>query len=221
MVLLKYKPKTKPFKHQARATIRAVKARNYAIFFEPRLGKSKAALDYAGILALAGHIQRVLILGPRITLEVWERQLEQHYPFPYYAETFDEYWDSGQDYMGTTLKFPNGVVIDMPQFFLAGREETMVKRHGERPGSRLRSGSSARASGRAFPSRPRARVRSSGPTTRVSHRPRTRARTTSAIEKASREEGFIERSAVGRTPVGYTESQGLARLLCSVPDHGR
>jgi hypothetical protein len=34
---VRYKPKTKPFPHQGRATLRAAKARNYALFMEPRL----------------------------------------------------------------------------------------------------------------------------------------------------------------------------------------
>src|SRR4051812_28151371 len=90
---MKYKPKTKPFKHQAKATIRAVKKRNYGIFFEPRCGKSKVALDYSGILALKGEVRRVLIIAPKIALPVWEEQINLHYPFDYYAENFEQKWE--------------------------------------------------------------------------------------------------------------------------------
>lgn len=89
---MKYQPKTKPFKHQARATIAAVKARNYGIFMEPRLGKTKAALDYVAILALKGEVKKVLIVAPRIAIPVWEREIEAHFPYPAKVETFDEEW---------------------------------------------------------------------------------------------------------------------------------
>jgi hypothetical protein len=111
-----YRPKTKPFKHQAKATIAAAKHRNYGLFFEPRLGKSKAALDYCGILALKGEVKRVVILAPRIAIQIWEGQIEKHYPYWYHAENFEEEWadergiDSG--------------LYPVVEFFLAGREET-------------------------------------------------------------------------------------------------
>ena len=54
---MRYHPRTKPFKHQSRAVIRAVRHRNYAVFFEPRLGKTKVALDYSAILALKGEVK--------------------------------------------------------------------------------------------------------------------------------------------------------------------
>ena len=86
--MARYKPKTRPFPHQARATIRAAKARNYGIFFEPRLGKSKCALDTVGLWSMAGYVDRVLIICPRIAVDVWISQLRQHYPYPYSVETF-------------------------------------------------------------------------------------------------------------------------------------
>lgn len=121
---MKYTPKTKPFPHQARATIRAVKHRNYGIFFEPRLGKSKVALDYSAILHLKGEVKKVLIIAPRIALDVWEGQIEQHFPYWYDAESFDEEWCS------TTKIFAG----DPPEvrFFLAGREETFRRTRGIR-----------------------------------------------------------------------------------------
>lgn len=114
---MKYTPKTKPFPHQSRAVVRAVKARNYGIFFEPRLGKTKTALDYVGVLALKGECQRVLILAPNIALSVWEEEIPRHFPFRWRCEDFDNYWDEN-------LRDDAG---DMPavHFFLAGRERTM------------------------------------------------------------------------------------------------
>ena len=129
---MRYTPKTKPFPHQSRATLRAVRQRNHAIFFEPRLGKSKAALDYVAILALKGEVRRVLILAPRIALDVWQGQLRKHFPFPYYAETFEEEWEGnwdGMQFRGARLALFDGSdnvtrTFDTPRFFLAGREET-------------------------------------------------------------------------------------------------
>ena len=113
---MKYQPKTKPFGHQGNASLRAARARNYAIFFEPRLGKSKAALDYVGLLALAGHVKKVAIIAPRIAIPIWEQQIDQHFPYAYRAESFDEEWkDSNLPYVASKKSV---------KFFLAGREET-------------------------------------------------------------------------------------------------
>jgi hypothetical protein len=87
------------------------------VFFEPRLGKSKVALDYAGILALKGECRRVLILAPSIALDVWASELHKHFPYWYHAETFEEEW------YGITKDRPT-FQWGHPHFYLAGREET-------------------------------------------------------------------------------------------------
>jgi len=109
--LTTYRPKTKPFPHQARATLKAVRHKNYAIFMEPRLGKTKVAIDVANIWALKAednHL-RVLVLAPKIALSVWEEELERHCTLDYAAENYEEYWGDGETLV----------------FFLAGREATM------------------------------------------------------------------------------------------------
>src|SRR5215471_3910118 len=92
--MTRYVPRTRPFPHQARATLTAVRARNFAIFFEPRLGKTKAALDYVGMLALAGKVRRVAVVCPAITRDVWAQQLDEHYPYHYETQTFTETWSN-------------------------------------------------------------------------------------------------------------------------------
>lgn len=87
------------------------------MFFEPRLGKSKVALDYAAILALKGECRRILILAPSIALDVWASELHKHFPYWYHAETFEEEW------YGITKDRPT-FQWGHPHFFLAGREET-------------------------------------------------------------------------------------------------
>jgi len=111
---VKYHPRTKPFKHQSRATLKAVRNRNLAVFFEPRLGKTKVALDWAAILALKGEVRKVVVFAPSIALDVWQTQLRLHYPLSYTVEDFDyEYPSVVRD--GNHAK---------TAFFLAGREET-------------------------------------------------------------------------------------------------
>jgi hypothetical protein len=87
------------------------------VFFEPRLGKTKAALDVVGVHALAGRVTRVLIICPAIARDVWESQMHQHYPYDYYADTFEDEWMSE---MKDRVYLPNGPT----KFFIAGREET-------------------------------------------------------------------------------------------------
>jgi hypothetical protein len=109
---LRYTPKTKPFPHQSRATLRAARARSYAIFFEPRLGKTKAALDTVGMWAMRWSGLKVLVICPAIARDVWAEQIRQHYPHYAMCESFTEEWDSpgNTDYI--------------THFFIAGREET-------------------------------------------------------------------------------------------------
>jgi len=115
--MTKYVPKTTMFDHQKKAVVRAVKARNYGIFMEPRLGKTKTALDYSAILALKGEVRRVLVIAPKIALAVWEEEIPKHFPYPCTVENYDEQWQHIEKvYAGS----PPEVA-----FFLAGREQTM------------------------------------------------------------------------------------------------
>jgi hypothetical protein len=111
---VKYKPRTKPFKHQSRATIKAVKKRNFAVFFEPRLGKTKVAIDWVGILALKGEVRKVVVFAPSIALDVWRTQLRLHAPFSYRVEDFDYEYPA-------VVRPGNSHEV---RIFLAGREET-------------------------------------------------------------------------------------------------
>jgi len=81
---------------------------------EPRLGKTKVALDYAAILALKGEVKRVVIFAPSIALDVWRSELRKHYPLSYTVEDFDFVYPS-------VVRSDNHV---QTAFFLAGREET-------------------------------------------------------------------------------------------------
>jgi hypothetical protein len=97
--------------------IRAIKKKNYALFFEPRLGKSKTALDTVGVHALRGDVERVLIIGPKIALEVWESEIRKHFPYWAHVENYDEEWY-------VISKDRRAFETFQVQFFLAGREHT-------------------------------------------------------------------------------------------------
>ena len=132
-----YIPRTKPFEHQGKATLAAARARNYGIFFEPRLGKTKAALDTVGVHALAGRVSRVLVLCPSIAKDVWADQIEKHYPFDSYCEDFEQRWENIYPLVaGVTIPWA------VTRFFIAGREETFRRTrdsdgHYLRPKQRL------------------------------------------------------------------------------------
>ncbi len=75
---MKYKFRTKPFKHQRQGLARLWKQGGGALFWEPGTGKTKAALDYAGALHLAGEVKRVLILCGINAIQVWPDQMDIH-----------------------------------------------------------------------------------------------------------------------------------------------
>ncbi len=90
-----YHPRTKPFRHQSKGTLRLVSRRNHALFMEPRLGKTKAVLDAVGMLAQAGKLRRVLVMGPYLSGAwegVWIDQVREHYPFIALCENHEEEW---------------------------------------------------------------------------------------------------------------------------------
>jgi hypothetical protein len=66
-----YRFKTKPYNHQLEGLKRALKHSSYGLLFEPGTGKSKVAIDYAGVLAQRGLIKAVLIVGPISVGGVW------------------------------------------------------------------------------------------------------------------------------------------------------
>lgn len=89
----RYSPRTKPFRHQAKASLRAVREGNLAFLMEPGCGKTKAALDAVAMQALRGKVERVVVLGPIAAIDnVWEDEIETHYPWQCSVETFDTQW---------------------------------------------------------------------------------------------------------------------------------
>lgn len=80
---MRYKPRTKPFGHQSKASLRAVREGNLAFFHDPGCGKTKAALDAIAIQALRQQVQRVVVIAPIMAIGVWYDQIREHFPFAY------------------------------------------------------------------------------------------------------------------------------------------
>lgn len=79
---VKYKFKTKPYKYQLRALAKIDKLDGVAgLFMEMGTGKTKVAIDWAGIGYHNYGIKRVLVICPLSVVGVWQRQIKQHLPF--------------------------------------------------------------------------------------------------------------------------------------------
>ena len=109
---MRYQPKTTPFPHQAKATLKAVRAirnhhRGFAFFMEPRTGKTKAALDAVAILHLLKEVDRVAILCPKVALEIWDVEIRRHFPFRAEMEDYQYRWVNNPDHRGPkhTVRF--------------------------------------------------------------------------------------------------------------------
>jgi len=75
---VKYRFKSKPFKHQRRGLKRLWKQGSGALFWEPGTGKTKTALDFAAALYLKEGGLKVLVLCPINAMQVWPAQMEKH-----------------------------------------------------------------------------------------------------------------------------------------------
>lgn len=73
-----YNSKTTARPYQERALKRALKKGKFALFMDPGTGKTKVAIDFAGIKYLEGEVKKVLILSPVLAMGVWEDEFEKH-----------------------------------------------------------------------------------------------------------------------------------------------
>lgn len=80
----KYKFKKTPYHHQV-AALKNLLQREWggALLMEPRTGKTKVAIDYMAIQHQFHGVNRVLVVGPVVAIEVWKNQLKDNMPFPY------------------------------------------------------------------------------------------------------------------------------------------
>jgi len=87
---MRYRFKTKPYKHQREALIRALDQGHYGALWEPRTGKTKFIVDWSSILWMQGKVKRVLIICPLSVVGVWEDEYETHCPIKYRFLTLDK-----------------------------------------------------------------------------------------------------------------------------------
>ena len=78
---MKYKFKTKPYKHQQHALELCWNKKEYGLLMEMGTGKSKVLIDNVGILYEKERINSVLIIAPKSMYKTWERQeIPNHLP---------------------------------------------------------------------------------------------------------------------------------------------
>lgn len=94
----KYRFKRKPYKHQVLALKKLLSTGfGGALLMEPRTGKTKVAIDYIGIQHMRGEVNRVLVIGPVVAIEVWKQQLKDNLPLPYRLTIWDRKGRKFQD----------------------------------------------------------------------------------------------------------------------------
>ena len=74
---MKYKFVRKPRVYQYRALQKALELNMLAIWFDPGLGKTKVAIDFAAIKIAKDEVSKILIVCPLSAIGVWEDE------FPY------------------------------------------------------------------------------------------------------------------------------------------
>lgn len=89
--MTKYRYKTTPYQHQVKALKKLIKnGWGGALLMEPRTGKTKVAIDYASIMHMAGHVNRVLVVSPAGVMGVWEEEIPKHCPVPHTITLWDK-----------------------------------------------------------------------------------------------------------------------------------
>lgn len=87
---MRYRFKTKPYKHQKAALYKLLEnGFGGALLMEPRTGKTKVCIDYASILHEAGKVDRVLVVCPVSVIDVWVHELYVHCPEDYRITVWD------------------------------------------------------------------------------------------------------------------------------------
>ena len=78
---MKYKFKTKPFKHQAEALEKACDQQYYAFFMEMGTGKTKVAIDNLAMLYLKNKVDAALVIAPKGVYDNWVTlEIPKHLP---------------------------------------------------------------------------------------------------------------------------------------------
>lgn len=87
-----YRAKTRPYDHQRKALQKLLRnGYGGALLMEPRTGKTKTCIDWAGILNSipSRDLDVVVVFAPAAVLPVWEHELEVHCGVPYEVLLWD------------------------------------------------------------------------------------------------------------------------------------
>lgn len=77
---MRYRPRVKPWPHQADALKRLWKMGSAILWFKVRTGKTKIVVDYASVRYLAGQVRKVVVVSPPAPVGVWENHIREHVP---------------------------------------------------------------------------------------------------------------------------------------------
>jgi hypothetical protein len=82
--MVAYRAKTRPYDHQRQA-LKKLLQNGYggALLMEPRTGKTKTCIDWAGIVSSIHDLDVVVVFAPAPVLPVWEHELRIHCGVPY------------------------------------------------------------------------------------------------------------------------------------------
>lgn len=89
---MKYRWKKRPYRHQVDAVKKLLSTGwGGALLMEPRTGKTKVAIDYASIMHMAGHVNRMLVVCPVGVMGVWIDQFAENCPVDYTIMIWDKH----------------------------------------------------------------------------------------------------------------------------------
>lgn len=77
---LKYKFKTRPYRHQVKALKKLIFKRGGALFMEMGTGKSKIIIDFCCAMHLKCRVDTVVIVCPKSVISVWKLEIRKHAP---------------------------------------------------------------------------------------------------------------------------------------------
>jgi SNF2 family DNA or RNA helicase len=109
-----------------------------ALLMEPRTGKTKVAIDYMSILHMSKGVNRVLMIGPVVAIEVWKEQLKDNCPFPYRLTIWDSKGRKQQELPSYGKDILDIVLMNYDALSTPGK--LYVNKNGDKVRSKTRGG---------------------------------------------------------------------------------
>ena len=143
----KYKFRKKPYHHQV-AALKKLLSNGWggALLMEPRTGKTKVAIDYIAIHHLYHGVNRVVVVGPVVAIEVWKRELKDNLPFRYRLTTWNRKGRKEVELPAFGTDILDIVLVNYDAFSVPGdykkhrngpnKGEVIVNQHGTKTRSR-------------------------------------------------------------------------------------